>query len=89
MLKFGRKKNHKSESKKETVEDIQKRILDDYKQTNKINLGHRLSLLRNELSSYLNVEYSFDQVARAIHREKRTNVDFSYWSAKLLQVFLK
>lgn len=74
-----------SESKKETVEDIQKRILDDYKQTNKINLGHRLSLLRNELSSYLNVEYSFDQVARAIHREKRTNVDFSYWSAKLLQ----
>ena len=81
-------KNSQAESESESIEDIQARILADYKKKNKLNLGHRLSLLKGSLSDYLNVEYSFDQVAKSIHNDKRTNKDFSYWSAKLLQVNL-
>ena len=62
------------------------KLLNDYEDSLKLNFGHRLSILQGNLSDYLNVEYSFDKVAKSIHREKRKNADYSYWSAKLLQV---
>ena len=67
-------------------ETAAEKLLCDYEDSIMLNFGHRLSILQGNLSDYLNVEYSFEQVAKSIHREKRKNADYSYWSAKLLQV---
>jgi len=73
------------ESTNEEPETTAEKLLNDYEDSLKLNFGHRLSILQGNLSEYLNAEYTYEQVAKSIHREKRKNADYSYWSAKLLQ----
>ena len=75
-----------AESTNEEPETTAEKLLNDYEDSLKLNFGHRLSILQGNLSEYLNAEYTYEQVAKSIHREKRKNADYSYWSAKLLQV---
>lgn len=72
-----------AETKTKYIEEFQQEVKhasDDFKLTNKINLQHRLGLLKENLSPYLNVEMNEKNVLKLIEQNALFSKENAYWS---------
>jgi len=55
-------------------------VSDDFELMNKINIRHRIGLLKENLSQYLNVEVSQSNIITLIQKNKNVSPENAYWN---------